>query len=222
MRTDTERWEYFNNYWHPRIGAQFGMLVVQAIRQQLYIQRPFRTAFCLCILCNETCAMKYRTLAARGNGCCQQCLHAGFPSATAFTVWHRRWKSIVCRCYNADYRDYCNYGGRSIVMCAAWLADKRAFFDYAQTLLHWDDLGLELDRIDNNKNYEPGNLQLTTRLANVRNQQRSTRLQYNGELLLATEFHAKYTATAKLSYIRRCARRGLTGEQILVALQEFV
>jgi hypothetical protein len=57
------------------------------------------------------------------------------------------------RCLNKNNTNYKLYGGRGITVCDDWL-DFVGF---------WEDMGefyrdgLELDRIDNNGNYEPGN-----------------------------------------------------------------
>jgi hypothetical protein len=64
------------------------------------------------------------------------------------------------RCYNPNNRNFPNYGGRGITVCAAWRDDFAAF-------LH--DMGPRpspdhsLDRFpDNDGNYEPGNVRWAT------------------------------------------------------------
>src|SRR5579885_1106752 len=61
------------------------------------------------------------------------------------------------RCHNPNDRGYPNYGGRGIHLYAEWHKNKCAFLSYVITLPGWDDPILELDRIDVNKGYEPGN-----------------------------------------------------------------
>lgn len=64
---------------------------------------------------------------------------------------------------------YEHYGARGIRIYAAWLADRRAFLAHLVTLDGWDVPSLELDRIDVNKGYEPGNLRFVSRSENLRN-----------------------------------------------------
>src|SRR3974390_513045 len=62
--------------------------------------------------------------------------------------------AILTRTSNG-HRDY---GGRGIGVYRAWRKDRRAFLAYLVTLSGWDEPLLEIDRIDNEKGYEPGNL----------------------------------------------------------------
>ncbi len=76
------------------------------------------------------------------------------------------------RCHNPKDRGYPNYGGRGIHLHAPWRTDKAAFLRYVVTLDGWDQPHLELDRIDVNKGYEPGNLRFVTRQINQANQRK--------------------------------------------------
>lgn len=65
----------------------------------------------------------------------------------------------IGRCTDLDHKDY---GGRGIKVCEAWMRDRRSFGVYLTTLPGWDDPTLLLDRIDNDGDYEPGNLRFVT------------------------------------------------------------
>ncbi len=81
------------------------------------------------------------------------------------------------RCHNPKDRGYPNYGGRGIHLHEPWRTDKAAFLRYVVTLDGWDQPHLELDRIDVNKGYEPGNLRFVTRQVNRYNQRKVQDLQ---------------------------------------------
>lgn len=90
---------------------------------------------------------------------------------------HRR--RLLCRlsacknrCHNPKDKGYPNYGGRGIHLFESWRTDKAAFLRYVLTLDGWDQPHLELDRIDVNKGYEPGNLRFVTRQVNRYNQRK--------------------------------------------------
>lgn len=75
----------------------------------------------------------------------------------------RRWNYMKSRCYDPKNKAYKNYGGRGIVMCDEWKHSFQAYFDYVSKLDHFGEEGYSLDRIDNNGNYEPGNVRYCTK-----------------------------------------------------------
>lgn len=83
---------------------------------------------------------------------------------------YREWFSVKERCYNKNYKDYVYYGGRGIVMYDEWINSPLLFGNYCMTLEGWDNNSLSLDRINNDGNYEPGNLRFATKTTQARNQ----------------------------------------------------
>jgi len=76
--------------------------------------------------------------------------------------------SMKQRCFNPNCRSYPNYGGREdvpITVCEYYCD----FVNWYADMLDPPD-GLSLDRINNDGNYEPGNLQWATASEQVRNQ----------------------------------------------------
>ena len=80
-----------------------------------------------------------------------------------------RISAIVQRCHNPKSRGWRDYGGRGIKAHEAWRSDRRSFLAYLLTLDGWDTPELELDRIDNDRGYEPGNLRFVSRARNAAN-----------------------------------------------------
>lgn len=85
------------------------------------------------------------------------------------TRLYKRWGWIKNRCYNPNTKHYSDYGGRGIILFDKWFNDVVAFINYCKSLKGWNDHTLTLDRIDNNGNYEPGNLRFVTRTIQSRN-----------------------------------------------------
>lgn len=71
---------------------------------------------------------------------------------------YKNWLNIRTRCYNKNAISYKNYGGRGITVYNEWISDSWAYINYCMSLPNSHITGLTIDRIDNDKNYEPGNL----------------------------------------------------------------
>jgi len=69
---------------------------------------------------------------------------------------------MKARCLNPDHMNYEYYGARGITIQQSWVKDFKAFYDYYLTLEGSEDRSLSLDRIDNDGNYEEGNIRLAT------------------------------------------------------------
>lgn len=69
------------------------------------------------------------------------------------------WASAKHRTTNRHYHGYVRYGGRGITMCQAWIEDFAAFLAHIGPK---PAPGLTLDRIDNERGYEPGNVRWAT------------------------------------------------------------
>lgn len=69
-------------------------------------------------------------------------------------------ENAIDRCNNKNHSRYWGWGGRGIkVLFSDWVE----FVEYLLTVPGHDNLSLVLDRIDNDKHYEPGNIRYVTR-----------------------------------------------------------
>lgn len=100
------------------------------------------------------------------------------PEAKAFGAW----ANAKSRCTSQNNRAYPKYGGRGIKMCDAWLHDFKQFYA---------DLGppppsdtrkneYQLDRIDNDGDYEPTNCRWATRAQQMANRSVTVRITVDG------------------------------------------
>lgn len=74
---------------------------------------------------------------------------------------HNVWSGMIHRCHNPDSKDYKNYGGRGIVVCDEWRSSFQAFIEH---IGRRPSDKHSIDRIDNDGNYEPGNVHWATRI----------------------------------------------------------
>lgn len=86
---------------------------------------------------------------------------------------YRCWEAIRQRCNNPNAQAYHNYGGRGITYCDEWEKFK-PFCEWA--LAHGWKKCLDIDRIDNDGNYTPGNCRWVTRRENVNNRRKTIHL----------------------------------------------
>lgn len=75
----------------------------------------------------------------------------------------RTWDHMKSRCFNPNNKEYHNYGGRGISVCPQWRRSFTSFVRYILKHLGPRPRGRSLDRKDNNRGYEPGNLRWATR-----------------------------------------------------------
>lgn len=84
------------------------------------------------------------------------------------------WKCMHSRCYNPADKRYARYGGRGIRVCDEWhgLDGCRRFYEY---MGQRPGPGYSIDRIDNDRGYEPGNVRWATRREQSLNTHRAAR-----------------------------------------------
>lgn len=123
------------------------------------------------------------------------------------STMHRLWKSIKARCNNPKVRSYRNYGGRGIKMWPPWNASFRLFL--AEILI---EIGPKpspkhsIDRIDNERGYEPGNLRWATNAEQSRNRRGVHRIEFDGASRTFEEWSA--ITGIKAGTIRHRVMRG--------------
>ena len=87
------------------------------------------------------------------------------------------WYHMIRRCSDPLDLGFMRYGGRNIIVCMRWRKSFRAF---AEDLGERPSPRHSIDRIDNNGNYEPGNVRWATRKEQQRNRRGNHLVTANG------------------------------------------
>lgn len=138
-------------------------------------------------------------------GLCRQCSNKKHGKSNSLE--HTAWKSMKARCTNPNVERYGNYGGRGITVCERW---GNSFEAFLEDMGHVPP-GHQIDRIDNDGNYEPGNCRWVTRKQNGRNKRNNRLVEYEGNTMTIPEISEK--TGVKAGTIRCRIARGLSVAQ---------
>jgi len=174
-----------------------------------------KTWRCVCACGVERVVDAYTINAGRSKSC--GCLRAERLSARSTThgasqtKLYRVWAAMKDRCGNPNDKHYPDYGGRGIRVCSRWADSFEAFKA---------DVGdapgerLSLDRVDNEKGYEPGNVKWSTPEEQARNRRTTRKYGAFGETLTVAEWAERHKRKASaLKY--RVTTLGMTMEEAL-------
>lgn len=88
------------------------------------------------------------------------------------TPLYNVYRCMIMRCKYPSFKSWDRYGGRGITVCHEWVNNFQAFAKWATA--NGFELGLQLDRINNDGNYEPTNCRFVTSLENNQNRPKAT------------------------------------------------
>lgn len=80
-------------------------------------------------------------------------------------------RNAIDRCHNPKCAQFKNYGARGITVCESWKG-KDGFYNFIRHIGPKPGVNYSLDRIDNSKSYEPGNVKWSTIKEQNNNQRR--------------------------------------------------
>ncbi len=115
------------------------------------------------------------------------------------------WQSLKRRCLNKHEVVYQNYGARGIKVCNRW---KKSFANFLEDMGERPSREYQLDRINNNGNYEPNNCKWSTKKEQANNRRTTILINYNGETKCLMDWCKKYD----LAYSTMCYRRRVNPE----------
>lgn len=166
------------------------------------IRHDFTTPIwlCQCDCGNMTEVASSSLLGGKTRSC--GCLSRELVSARSKThgLSHTRiygvWINIKQRCLNLEYPTYHDYGARGITIYPDWQESFDLFFAYVSKLPGYGEHHLSIDRIDNNRGYEPDNLRWATIKQQSLNKRTNRPITYHGK----TQSTAQWASELGMTY----------------------
>lgn len=98
--------------------------------------------------------------------------HGHTPRDRAISSEYNTWKNMKKRCYVESTDQYSYYGGRGIYVYGPWISSFEEFYNYVGPKPSPQH---SLDRINNDGNYEPGNVRWATKKQQVANRRKTAK-----------------------------------------------
>lgn len=165
------------------IGSIYGRLTILATGVKPGTYRYY--AVCQCSCGSEPKMIRIdgiRSGIVQGCGCIQK------ARVTKHGNWDHKlygtWKAMHERCYDPKNKRFNRYGGRGITVCDRW----HDLNNFIEDMYPSYSKGLQLDRIDNDKEYYPENCHWTDRYGQAQNKSSNIILTHNGQTLCLAEW----------------------------------
>jgi len=192
------------------IGDRYGRYTVLSTYRQA--EKPYRyMALCRCDCGKDPSFVRVDHLRSGHTQSCG-CFH--IEQITTHGEWRNPlfnvWRGIMSRCYNPFDKRFSRYGGRGISVCSEWHSVNAFIDDMAEGY----SPELQIDRTNNDGNYEKSNCRWATRSQQSINRSDRKRYEYNGESLTLSEWSKKVGIDTKVLWDR--INRGWSAEKALV------
>jgi hypothetical protein len=165
-------------------GQRFGRLLVVRRVEADGIVSPW---LCTCDCGNSHVAESANIRAGRTRSCgCLQ-LESIRTHNDSDSAEYIIWTQMIQRCTNPHDSAYKNYGGRGIGIANIW----RGPGGYERFLAHVGRRPTKrhtIDREDNDRGYEPGNVRWATRAVQLRNTRRTRMITFKGKTMCVTDW----------------------------------
>lgn len=170
-------------------GMRFGRYtaIAEGPRHRLSSGVSRRTVLCVCD-CGVQKTVFFGDLRSGQAASCGCFGRARLGNATrthgqSKTQLHWVWESMKRRCFDPKDKRYSTYGARGITVCDRWRESFEAFLED----MGERPPGRSLDRIDNSKGYEPGNVRWATAKEQARNKGNNKMVLFRGEAMCLAE-----------------------------------
>ncbi len=190
-------------------GNIFGKLKVISLNQEVTGLKNRLSWDCICECGNKTTVFNSSLICGNTTSCgCKRWEKIKTHGLTNTKIY-KVWKDMISRCFYKSCTNYKNYGGRGITVSEEW----KSLVNFVNDMLPSYEIGLELNRKDNNSNYSKENCNWITHKENCNNTRRSFTVEINGKNFKLQELSEIYDL--KLETIRSRYYHGIRGENLV-------
>jgi len=192
-------------------GQKFNMLtVIKEVEKFVQPSGQYQRGFlCLCD-CGEKAKVRLSHLRHNRVKSCG-CLH-GEDHGDSGTPLHTIWRGMKSR-VKKYHKDSHLYYDRDITVCDKW---KRSYTEFKRWAVRNNyKEGLTIDRIDNDKGYEPSNCRFVTQEINNENRRVTKRIKYDGKEKPLTKVLREKGMKHKYGTISGRIRRGWNADDAI-------
>lgn len=198
---------FSKEYLNSLIGKKFNMLSIISYKKKG--KNNCNYFICLCD-CGKTTEIRANHLFNDNQISCG-CIRTKYKDSKIGYTIYDTWNRMMHRCYDIKHHKYPRYGARGIIVCDEWKNDYYSFYNWS--INNGFKLGLSIDRINNDGNYEPSNCRWATRKQQMNNTSRNRYLTYNNE----THTMAEWSDILNINYgtINSRLHRGKSISEVL-------
>lgn len=124
-----------------------------------------------------------------------------------YSIWH----NMKTRCNNIHASNFKYYGAKGIKVCKEWSVNFQSFKSWAMNNGYKDNL--QIDRINNNKGYEPNNCRWVSKFEQEHNKSTNRYITYHGETKIISDWARKFNIDRSL--LRTRLTRGWSFEDAI-------
>src|ERR1700732_1414857 len=168
-------------------GKRFGsLLVIDRAPDHCTPNGKYKKWNCVCDCGNLMIVFSSNLRQKNGTTKCKSCHYKSTRKhSLSGTFLYSIWEAMKQRCNNPNHKLYHLYGGRGISVCKEWIDDFSKFSEYMgkrPSTKH------SVERINNDGNYEPGNVKWATAIEQQSNRRNNRLVTLNGKTLTLAQW----------------------------------
>lgn len=202
-------------------GDRFGRLTLMSVQEAKCAGDRILTFRCDCGEERVDRAIDFMRSRPKSCGCLHREILARSHRSRGATIEgretseHISWRAMLDRVKNPNHQNRSDYQDRGIGVCDHWLSYGNFLADMGKK----PDPSYTIERIDNEKGYEPANCRWATRADQMRNTRKNVMLTWNNMVLTLAEWARKVGIDQRV--ISRRLRRGWTVKEALTIRPEY-
>ena len=197
-------------YWKDLTGRVFGKLTVLSMAGRTKANAVTWNAHCECGSTRVVVGGNLTSGITKSCGCSRNGSGVRTHGRSKSRIYYA-WASMITRCHNPHAKKYKDYGARGIAVCERW---RQSFAAFLEDMGERPTPQHQLDRKNNDGDYEPGNCRWATRAEQMANRRITERFTHAGKTLTLVEW-AKETGIEYSTLRQRLHRYGWTVERSL-------